>query len=317
MKTLRALAILRHFSSAVRAKRLGAMSFLCIALLPNTSQIVVQNDRVLEIRKISTAAPSQLEVIGVWPYGLCEASAIDTTRNIALIGNGETLQVLDISSPSATSQIGEVRIEGSAQDIVLTGNYACLVTRNYFLIVDLTDPENPRETASVFFPGQHFRSVRLSANGAYLASEQGLFIYDVSNPYQPVFQAHYTHDNIDIFDVAVWGKYALCLGQFWKPPERQELIYCLEIVDISFPAAPVLVGTFDLGKDYVLREIEVSAAGNAYVCQSTERREAGRLLIIDISTDPVNPSEIGRYLKADKGLEGIALSGRYAYLLES
>jgi hypothetical protein len=61
-----------------------------------------------------------VEFVGMWPYGACETAVVDTSRNMALIGNGYSLQVLDISEPSSLSKIGEVEIEGRVHDIAIS-----------------------------------------------------------------------------------------------------------------------------------------------------------------------------------------------------
>ena len=100
--------------------------------------------RAAQVRILSGAEAPIVERIGLWPYGPCEASAVDSARNVALIGNGETLQVLDIVNPFSPSKIGEVRLEGRPQDVVIAGPYAYLITRSLFTVVDLEDLKNPR-----------------------------------------------------------------------------------------------------------------------------------------------------------------------------
>ncbi len=298
-----------------RGKQRWAAAFLFLALFPGSNQSIIQDNAAPRVKSISIASPEQIEMVGVWPYGKCEASAIDASRNIALIGNGETLQVLDISNPSSLSQIGEVRIKGNPQDIVLAGNYAYLVTKSYFVIVDLSDPQAPRETGSVFISAP--RAIAYSPNHVFLATMVGLLIYDVSNPYQPVFKVQYRHDNIDYIDVALWNGYALCLGKYWSYSENQILNNALDVIDISNPAAPSLYGTLDLGRDYQLRAIDASPAGQAYVCQSTENNGAGRLVVIDVASDPSHPTEVGRYSETGRGFERIGLTGNYACLTKA
>ena len=64
------------------------------------------------IQIMPESASGPIEFTGQWPYGPCEACAIDAGRNIALIGNGEALQVLDISNPSSPKMIGEAALDG-------------------------------------------------------------------------------------------------------------------------------------------------------------------------------------------------------------
>ena len=94
---------------------------------------------------LSKASSSNIELVGMWPYGACEASAFDTNRNIAVIGNGETLQVLDISTPSLPSKIGEVFLEAKPYDIVISGNYAYVLTLDSLRVIDISILSSPDE----------------------------------------------------------------------------------------------------------------------------------------------------------------------------
>jgi hypothetical protein len=245
---------------------------LCVLLLgPALTYAPQDSAPQVQIQNLSLAAADEVEFMGVWPYGPCQAAAIDPARNIALVGNGETLQVLDISNPSSLSMIGEARLEGNPQGIVVAGNYAYVVTISYFIVIDLADPKIPREVASVFLSIGDMRSLALSANHVYLASIGGLLIYDVSNPRQPVYRAHYDQDKLNVTDVAPWGNYALCLGEYYKLPGDQQTTYGVEVIDVSLPSAPSLTGRLDLGKDYMPQDIDVPP--RLCVCLSIHREE--------------------------------------------
>jgi len=310
---------LLDLSLSARGRRWWGGIFLLIALLSISTLTYAPQNRALQvqIQGRSLATADQVELIGVWPYGPCQASAIDTNRNIAVIGNGEALQVLDISNTASLAKIGEVWIQGNPQDIVLAGNYAYVVTLSYLVVIDISDPKNPSAVTSIFFDGCNFRSIAFSSGLIYLAYDHGLLIYDVSNPRQPVYRANYGSYGFDVVGFALWGKYALCAYSFWEYPTHPVRSYGVDVVDISLPAAPVSVGTFDLGVDYLPRDIDVSAAGQAYVCQSTERSDAGRVTVIDVAADPQNPAAVGRYDRAGTGIKGIALAGNYAYLMQA
>lgn len=318
MKFPRSSMNLLDLSLSARRRRWWGGIFLLIALLSISTLTYAPQNRALQvqIQSRSPASADLVEFIGVWPYGPCQASAIDAARNIAVIGNGETLQVLDISNPSSLSKIGEIRLPGNPQGIALAGNYAYVVTLSYLAVIDISDPKNPSVVTSIFFDGCSFQSIALSSGCIYLASDNGLLIYDVSNPRQPVYQAKYGSYGFKVVGLALWGKYALCAYEYGKYPEHPVTSYGVDVVDISLPAAPILTGTFDLGRDYLPRDIDVSAAGHAYVCQSTGGQDAGRLTVIDVATDPWNPLEVGRYVEPDNGMAGIALSGNYAYIFQ-
>ena len=124
-------------------KRSFFLTILIIVVLLGSAMTYAPGSRAEEIQNMLSRLPENsnkeidvqafslnVELVGMWPYGGCHASAVDSSRNIALIGNGHTLQVLYISTPYSLSKMGEVTLEGNPQDIVLSGNYAYLVTRS-------------------------------------------------------------------------------------------------------------------------------------------------------------------------------------------
>ena len=292
--------------------------FLCVALLlsPTLTYAPQTSAPQVRVQSPSLATADQVELLGVWPYGPCQAVAIDPARNIALIGNGEALQVLDMTNKASLSRIGEIRLPGNPQGIALAGDYAYVVTLSYLVVIDISDPKNPSAVTGILFAEFSFYSIAISSGRIYLAYDHGLLIYDVSNPRQPVYRATYGTYGFRVVDIALWGKYALCAYEYWKYPEHPVTSYGVDVVDVSSPAAPVLTGTFDLGRDYRPRGIEVSALGHVYVCQSTERYDSGRLTVIDVGADPGHPAEVGHYARAQVGFEAIALAGNYAVLFQ-
>ncbi|MGB2905723.1 MAG: hypothetical protein WBB73_01395, partial [Candidatus Aminicenantaceae bacterium] len=170
-----------------------------------------------------------MRLLGVWPYGECSASALDPARNLAWIGNGEALQALDMSSPASLSVVGELNLNGSPQDIVISGKYAYIVTLSSLKIVDISHPSSPVEVASEFILGSTLRSLSLSSGFAYLAAyDRGLLIYDVSDPYNPVLYGEHPGTDLLVLDVALWGEYAICECEYFKPLETPDYPYGLE-----------------------------------------------------------------------------------------
>ena len=139
----------------------AALLFVTIFLIPSLSFAPQTSATQVRVQSPALATEDLVEFVGAWPYGPCQAAAIDAARKIAVIGNGETLQVLDISTPSSPSKIGEVWLPGNPQGIALAGNYAYVVTLSYLVVMDITDAKNPSVVTVFFlrqmpFPGDRF-----------------------------------------------------------------------------------------------------------------------------------------------------------------
>jgi hypothetical protein len=287
-------------------------AFVVLVVCLGSSQIPRVRVATPDVRLQADPAAEALELLGKWPYGPCEACAIDAGRKLALIGNGETLQVLNISNTSSPAKIGEVSLEGNPQDIEIAGNFAYVMTLNYLLVVSLADLAHPSILAGFSYSGAQLRSLFVSSDRAYVAANFGVDVFDVSDPYHPAYRGTYRRGSAEFFDVAVWGTYAICAYTDWRLPDPATRTYGLEVIDVSVASAPRLVGNLDLGKDLLPREIAVTANGYALVCQSTETWQSGALAVIDVGSDPGHPSETGRLARTDGGFDGIALSGNVA-----
>ena len=238
-----------------------------------------------------------------------------------MIGNGEALQVLDISNSSLPKKIGEVELEGSPQDILIAGNTAYLVTLSYLIIADISDLNRPTVLASVFNGdsqshnvSRSFRSLALLSGHVVAAADDGLAIFDVSDPRRPALRGRFGGAGFDIKDFAIWGRYAVCAFDYAKFPEHPTRTYGVDVVDLSDLSAPRSVGTFELEKGYVPQEIAVSAEGRAFICLTSDPVGSAKLTIIDIASDPGKPVEIGFYVRSGGGFGGITLSGNVAFL---
>ena len=241
-------------------KSVFSLMSLLLVLDLGSSQVLSPPSDSPGVRIMSDSASQSIDLMGEWPYGRCEACSIDAGRNIALIGNGETMQVLDISNPALPTKIGEVALEGSPQDIVMAGNTACLVTLSYLVIVDISDLVRPTILSSVFYGdfqsrnvAGSFRSLALLSGHVVAAADDGLAIFDVSDPRRPALRGHYQGGGFDVKDLAIWRNYAICAFDYWQIPEHPTRIYGVDVVDLSVLSAPRSVGTFDLEKELILR----------------------------------------------------------------
>lgn len=139
------------------------------------------------------------------------------------------------------------------------------------------------------------RDVAVVGNYAYVVSnmEGGLYIFDVSDPSNPVKVSFYDSPGYPM-GVTVAGNYAYLAGGDSDG---------LRIIDISNPSTPIETGVFFTPG----MPISVDVSGNyAYVT------ETSGLQIIDVS-DPSSPKEVGYFDTGDLAWD-VGIAGNYAYV---
>ncbi len=257
------------------------------------------------------------------------------------------LQILDIHDSSAPIVVGRVGVSGWAQDVAVAGNHAYVAADNAGLqVIDVSNPANPVLVGT--YSESYVTVVAVAGDYAYVGDWLGLQVLDVSNPENPALVGTYSGSypvdlavagnyayvadwlGLQVIDVgnpanlvtvgvyvnwlhfsgtatcvAVAGHYAYLTWQYFDvgpDPENPLPLYSMHIIDVSDPSTPELVGSCDIG-DYVS---DVAVAGNyAYVAN-------GGLGIINISS-PWWPVQVGWYIGAEGGVQGLAAAGDYVY----
>jgi len=74
---------------------------------------------VLVLSSLPAAAQSCPELLGRWPYGPASAVAVD--GNLAYVGSGTVLLVLDVTTPASPQLLGEVSMPGVVRGIAVDG----------------------------------------------------------------------------------------------------------------------------------------------------------------------------------------------------
>jgi len=215
------------------------------------------------------------------------------------------LLVLDISNPSYPVLVGHLAVPGNAKDVFVSDNYAYVLDNEGDLqVINISNPEAPKLTGNyekadavgVFSKGKH----------AYLAcGTSGLKIIDVSIPSVPSLLGEYDTEGYAA-NVFVSGNYAyLSEEPITFSEDGTEVGGGFKILDISNPAAPVLVSTKKDGQLKYSRDVD-TAYPYAYVSTA-----GGILYILDISS-PKSPVVIGSYNAQVWG--DIYYSDNYVYL---
>jgi len=180
-----------------------------------------------------------------------------------------------------------------ADGVAISGNYAYIARGNLF-IYDISNPTNVVNVATTNTGAGTVFSVAVSGNYAYMGVvNNGLRIYDVSNPAKPFFVGS-TNNVGGGFGVALAGNYCYLANGGDG----------LRIYDVSNPANPLCIARTNNGG--LAQGVAIS--GNyAYLANDNDG-----LRIYNIS-DPAHPINIA-HTNSSLYVEGLAISGNYAYL---
>ena len=282
---------------------------------------------------IDISVPESPQIIGS-----CETEGyvrnVSVQGDYAYIAGEHAISVFDLSNIEDPVLIGNIDM-WSPQDIIAEGDYAFVASQGFGLrVVDISDPELPREVGSYDPSGSCF-ALDLVDEYVYLAdNDSGLTVIDVSDPESPVPIGTFGN-HMQTYDVSVHGDYACMVGSYDS----------LAIMDVSDPTDPFLIASYHTGSGAEGIRISDSLAYIAtnsglqildlsepleplYVgfCPSAHRvygvhadgdylytanAEDG-LTIVDMS-DPSNPIIIGSFPTPDAAID-VYVTGNYAYL---
>jgi len=230
--------------------------------------------------------------------------------------NGYALALSTSGGDEAGVYMGIYDTQGTASSVVLSsdGSKAYVADGDSGLqIVDVSNPEVPKLLSSYEARGS-VKSVSLSNDGskAYLANQgegdkAGLEIVDISSP-APVLLGSYNEPASSVYSSHIRN---IALSRDGSKAYLADGINGLRILDISSPAAPTLLSTYE-GLQTVNGVTLSSDGSKAYLADGIHG-----LRIIDVS-NPAVPSELGRYRTLAKA-STVTLSndGSKAYVMEN
>jgi len=254
------------------------------------------------LRVIDINSPTNpIEVGYYYAPGACKVYVLGRYAYVADRMKG--LRIIDITN---LTEIGFYN--GCAVDVHVSGIYAYVTNGCDLLILDISDPTNPKQVGYYHTTLYDFEDLFVTSNYAYLVNsddnrksdlsidfgKSGLTIIDISDPTNPTEVGFcYIGFGESIF---VSSNYAY-FADSWEG---------LRIIDISNPTNPTKVGLYDTPSYacgvYLLGSYAYVADGN------------DGLRIIDISSLP-NPKEVGFCYTGIA--ENIFVSGNYAYVSDN
>lgn len=260
------------------------------------------------ISVVSMNARCLMEVARI-PSGT--SMAVYASGDLVLFGSGLHLIIARDRGPAGAEVIAKTRLPGVIRDVVVKGDLAYVACgRRGLAVVDLSDPTAPsqvgfKKTADALDLAVHHDTILVAAGA------EGLLAIDVSEPKQPVLLWSYsttsgarevlTHDGIAYLvddggvaaiDLVGPGAPSL-MSRFLQDRYPSALARAgtnlfvtgfdargLDVIDISNPAAPVIVGQATSSE---------SSGWHIEIVDGFAAVANGQLYILDV-TDPTNPT---------------------------
>jgi hypothetical protein len=226
--------------------------------------------------------------------------ALTVLLNFAIHVNGTPQVTLNSSVPVFQEfnlvELGQIVTGGIAYDVQVVDNIA-YVADGRLVLIDVSDPENPREISS-FQDGEGSpEDIYISDDLAYVADGiDGLEIIDISDPSNPVEVGSF-NDGGHAHSVSLIGKYA-----FVADGEDG-----LEVIDVNDPENPVEVAQYYLSGYYM--DIFL-ADGQAFIANRVITD--GRLQYSDLTI--LNVSDINNIVETGSIDPGYGKSVHYSHV---
>jgi hypothetical protein len=232
------------------------------------------------------------------------AFGVAVQGNYAYVGEGRSLLVLDISTPSSPSKVGKVVLPGVVMDVALFGQYAYVAALEGGLqVVKISNPAAPSICGFYSTTNQaSAEAITILGGLAYVAdSYAGLEIFDLGNPVVPVLLSSTNCGNAFAVKVKASGNGVLAYVSTSGS---------LCVVDVSQPSSPVLLGQTAVGDGGMSGSIALY--GNSVIGPAPWG--GGTIHMVDVS-QPSAPKDM-TLTTGDNGTGGyaqVAVAGNYLY----
>ncbi|MFW9922782.1 MAG: LVIVD repeat-containing protein [Candidatus Thorarchaeota archaeon] len=209
--------------------------------------------------------------------------------------NAISVEILDISTPSAITSIWFELLSGESYDIYVVEDTLFLADDTALEIIDITNPAKPKEISTFYDKGESIIGVYAVGDYAYIIEENvGLKILDISNINNPIELGNWTF-NEDVSDIYVTQEYAY-LAQGTDG---------IAVIDIYYP-------------DYPQKSLQYEEYSVAWALEFRENYlyvAAGEYFHILDMSNPFKPVEVGNWTRTDANYYDIFLTEDYAYLV--
>lgn len=282
---------------------------------------------------------SNLTRIGGWPFGKAEAIDLDRDRDLAFLGSGGAVLVLDVADPKIPKLItDEIRTAGYVMDVhfdVLTRRLYIAAGEGGLEIWDLQVPASPQRQSATevlyFNVETPVERVYIEGQFAYVACAWGYVHWlDVSDPTNPINKGFSGIGGNPTIDLYVDSGYAYAAGPYFQrfkimpdgslnsAGSRHYSPFCSSayaVGDVAYVGYGGYLDILDLNALYFspFSQVYTGGVANVRVVSNLAYVATGKeLLILDV-TSPANPVQVG-YLDIIGSALQIAIDGDYAYI---
>lgn len=267
---------------------------------------------------ILDTADDRLERLGSYGVG-GDITKLSVHGDRAYLAGAQGFTIVDISIPARPHVLGSLYLFGNADNVVVAGNVAYVSTDlrdegNYrdeiIWIIDVADLTRPQVLSSLRIEGAGVRDLAILGTTLYAATYNlGLLLIDVTdptapgNPVRPAFLP-----NLAVGAITLTGSRAyLDTG---------------EVLDVSMPTAPALLGTLPLTSSVVLGASGTTVYALERIIVFAHNpppwedrwREKTTFKLFD-GSDLSAPMLLGSYTVDPTTIRSVTIDGPMAYLL--
>ena len=268
-----------------------------------------------------TLTASDLYILGSYPVVVANPApggGASSPVSLQIYGEAQNSTVVGSIVPSSSYELDAFDIQGNYAYILGdNGNQGPGSPAAQFYVVDISNPASMTVVSTTPITGSEYygqSGIRVQGHYVYLESSTGtastnlLQIYDVSNPSAPMFAGSV---QIPLYSLGLWvsGNYAYVISFVDGSPLSTSYAGTLDVVDVSNPASPKVVGSTNTGIAGV-HVSDIKVVGNyAYVAgQSTAQ---SYVFVVDVS-NPASPHLLGS-LPAGHSPQGLDVEGNFWY----